>query len=87
MDNWTAATQARTKATATKHGETWTSADLELVDAFAAEANAELAEALGRTLFAIQSIKSAIRNGARNTERVAISDRPYRGWMEGMGDE
>jgi len=89
MDTWTANTQARTKATATRHGDEWTSSDLELVTAFADEANAELASLLGRTLFAIQSVKSNIRAGrpvGGGAPRVAKSDQPYRGWTCAMGE-
>lgn len=88
MDTWTLKAQLDSKRTAERHGETWTSADLELLSAFEDSATAELAEALGRTYFAVQSIKSAVRAGKRTTRtRVAASDRPYRGWREEQGDE
>lgn len=63
MDRWTARTQATTAAYATHHGEGWTSRDLEFVAAFPEATNAELALTLGRTLFAISSIKQAILDG------------------------
>jgi len=87
MDTWTATVQATSKATAIKHGETWTSADMELVSAFEGEALAELARATGRTYFAVSTMKGMIAAGKQPTARVAITDRPYRGWVESQGDE
>lgn len=77
MDAWTARTQAITAAAARKHGEGWTLADLEFVSAFAGEVtDAELAVALGRTLFAIQAIKHAIANGtAKGSDRTPKHER------------
>lgn len=87
MDAWTRRTQTLTARNAVKHGEGWTSADLEFVSAFAPEASdAELALTLGRTLFAIQAIKHAIAAGtARGSDRKPQP--AYRGWLEGDGDE
>ncbi len=87
MDLWTARTQAVTIANASKHGEGWTSADLEFVTAFSDDVtNEELALSLGRTLFAIASIKQAIAEGtAKGSDRRPVT--AYRGWVEGMGDE
>lgn len=91
MDTWTRATQNATKRTAEKHGEVWTSSDLELLAEFETEALAELARTTGRTYFAVSTMKSMVRAGkvdpAKRKVRVAASDRPYRGWVEGMGDE
>lgn len=88
MSDWANRIQATTIATATRHMEGWTSAELEMITAFIDEPNAELARATGRTLFAIQSIKQAVRAGRTvGSTRVAASDRPYRGWLEGDGDE
>jgi len=85
---WTIRTQESTRATATRNGEAWTSRDLDLVTACDDVPDAEVAQALGRTLYAIQSIRHAIAVGRNvGSTRVARSDRPYRGWVEGMGDE
>jgi hypothetical protein len=93
-DAWTARTYAATLATATRHGETWTTHDLEFVEAFAGDvSDTELAHALHRTIFAIQSVKHAIRAGKVSASehrarvgrvRAAAS---YRGWTCDMGDD
>lgn len=88
MSDWGNRVQATTIATATRHMEGWTSAELELVETFFDEPNAELAVTLGRTLYAVQAIKEAVRAGRKvGSQRVAASDKPYRGWLEGQGDE
>jgi hypothetical protein len=91
-DRWTQTTQQATLATAVKWGEGWTLTDLAFVEAFADQPDAEVAQALGRTLFSIQTIKHAIRAGkvrpgehAARTRRVTAAG-AYRGWVEGMGD-
>lgn len=88
MTSWSSRAQQATVASAVRHGEGWTSSELELVAAFGSEVSAvELAEAAGRTLFAVQSMKQAVRAGKRvGSGRVAASDRPYRGWLEGQGE-
>lgn len=91
-DVWTERTQATTLANADRWGEVWTTQDLEFVEAFASLPDAEVAIALGRTLFAIQTIKHAIRAGRVSAgEGVARRRRvrdagAYRGWVETMGD-
>ncbi len=48
----------------------------------------EVAVARDRTYHAICAMRYLLRTGAvRRPPRVAASDRPYRGWVEGMGDE
>ena len=64
ITDWTRRTQRVTLANATRNGEGWTSNDLAFVTAFGGEVpDAELAIALGRTLFAIQTIRHAIAAG------------------------
>lgn len=93
MSEWGREVQATTIATATKWGEVWTTSDLEMVEAFADLPDAEVAIALGRTLFAIQTIKHAIRAGrvspaeARVRRGRVANAGAYRGWREGDGDE
>lgn len=89
-DVWTETHQRETLANAVKWGEGWTSHDLEFVTAFTDVASdTEIAIALGRTLFAIQSVQVAIRHGRRTTtlRGNAKRERAYRGWVEGQGDE
>lgn len=88
ISEWTDRTQRATKANAEANGETWTSEDLAFVEAFANEASdADLALALGRTYYAITTIKRAIAAGRARRPRVAATDRPYRGWTCDMGDD
>lgn len=89
-DVWTETHQRVTLDNATKWGEGWTSRDLEFVVAFTDSASdTEIALALGRTLFAVQSVQVAIRHGRRTTTLRANAqrERAYVGWMEGEGDE
>jgi hypothetical protein len=74
MTNSQTALQVQTIETATKHGETWTTAELQFVAEFPNETAAELARTLGRTLYAIQSIREAIKQGkkASDSRRKAI---------------
>lgn len=89
MDNWTRTTQARTTVTADNHRERYTQDEIDFVQQLAHEPISELATALGRTYFAISTLKQMIAAGkiTAGSARVAASDRPYRGWVEGMGDE
>lgn len=84
ITEWTRRTQAATKATATRNGEGWTSRELEQVST-AVETDAEVAKRLGRTLYAVQTVRHAIAAGKAvgSTRQPAMS---YRGWVEGMGD-
>lgn len=86
ITEWTRRTQSLTASNASRNGEGWTNADLEFVATFATDAtDADIALALGRTLYAIQTIRKAIEAGkAGSTRRVATP--AYRGWVEGMGD-
>lgn len=64
--------QGETLEKVTKYRETWTSTELEFVREFEGEAtDAELAFALGRTLYAIQAIKRELRE--QPTKRVAAA--------------
>lgn len=86
-DVWTETHQRETLAHAVKWGEGWTSHDLEFVTAFTDVASdTEIALALGRSLFAVQSVQVAIRHGRRTTT-LRANARTYRGWMEGDSDE
>lgn len=88
-DAWTIKTQNATTITAINHREGWTNEELEFVVAFGGTvSDAELAITMGRTLFAIQTIRHAIRAGRPvGSARVAAGATTYRGWMEGDGDE
>lgn len=78
---------ARTLELATHNGEAWTSADIARVEAGRDVRDEDLALELGRTLFAIRSLRQAIANGrasreGRDVTRVARSRMlPYdTGW-------
>jgi hypothetical protein len=83
---WAKRTYATTLGTATRHREGWTSDELEFVTTFHDVSDAELARALGRTLYAIWTIKVSIREG-RPVGSTRRASRGYVGWVEGMGDE
>ena len=87
ITDWTRRTQETTRVGATRNGDGWTTQDLAFVTAFApTTTDADIAIALGRTLFAIQTIRHAIDAGkAIGSTRTA--PRAYAGWVEGMGDE
>ena len=89
MDTWTIKTQGETTIYADAHGETYTQADIDFMIAFNEEAIKEIAITMGRTYFAITSLRAAIKSGKINspTRVIAKSDLAYRGWVEGMGDE
>lgn len=55
--------QARTLATAVAWGEEWGKHEIEMVAAFTDETAEELARALGRTVYAVQSIREALHKG------------------------
>ena len=86
-NEWAHRGQLVTKPVAEKHGETWTSADLEFLTAFQAEISTDVALALGRTLYSVQSMRKLVAEGRTAARRVAASDRPYRGWKISDGDE
>lgn len=87
ITEWTNRTQRATLATATRNGEGWTSADLAFVTAFAPDTtDADIALALGRTLYAIQTIRHAIDAGRATGSTRTTTTRAYVGWVEGMGD-
>lgn len=87
MDTWTRTTQDATIVTADNHRERYTQDELDMIVAFPDEPISELATTLGRTYFAITTLKAMIAAGKIAAAPVAASDRPYRGWVEGMGDE
>ena len=77
-DSWNSRVEARTLATAENHREVWTNADLEFVAAFRDEAtDEELAVTLGRSYYAIASIKRVLdeRMGRVVENRVTAQDR------------
>lgn len=82
-NTWAAEVEQRTLATADNHRETWDVEDLEFVAAFANSAsNEELAVTLGRSLYAIQSIKNVIdervrREVAKRNVAARQSERGY----------
>lgn len=82
--------QAASLALAAAHGDPIKIADLELVEATLDLPVSEVAEALGRTYWATTTMRRLVREGVEASPRpvrVAASDRPYRGWVEGMGEE
>lgn len=88
ITEWTRRTQDATRASATRTGEGWTTQELEFVTTFAGDTtDAELALSLGRTLYAIQSIRHAIEAGKVTGSTRARANAGYRGWMEGDDDE
>lgn len=82
ITDWTRRTQSLTTAHATRNGEGWTNSDLEFVSEFGGEvSDAELAIMMKRTLFAIQTIRHAIRAGRTSgSERVAPTPRRERAY-------
>ena len=55
--------QARTLVTADAWGQPWDAEDLAMVLEFSDETAEELATALGRTVYAVQSVREALRKG------------------------
>lgn len=55
--------QARTLATAVAWGEEWGKQEIEMVAAFPEETAEELARALGRTVYAVQSVRERLAQG------------------------
>ena len=90
MSEWAKRIQGETIANANRAGMTYTSNELEMISAFSDDSIADVANAMGRTYFAIQTMKSVIASGkvsASPERRIAKSDIVYRGWKEGMSDE
>lgn len=89
MSVWQAKVEANTLATAKNHRSTWTSDDLEFVAAFRDEAtDEELAIALGRSYFAIASIKRELDERMTKSveERTVSTQRREKGWTF-VGDD
>lgn len=79
MNGWTVRTNASTLASAKRHREIWTSAELEFLTEFVAEPIEELAHALGRTYLAVAGMKHLVLHGEhaiaeRNREVQARAD-------------
>lgn len=55
--------QARTLGTAVNWGEGWAKDELEIVASFPDETAEELARTLGRTVYAVQSVREALAKG------------------------
>lgn len=55
--------QVRTLVQATRWGQEWTGAELELVVGFADEPVEEVAHMLGRTVYAVNGVRQALREG------------------------
>jgi hypothetical protein len=84
---WAHRVEAETLKTADNHRETWDLDDLEFVAAFRDETNdEELAVTLGRSLYAVQSIKRVLDE--RITREVAVRNvtRTETGWTF-IGDD
>jgi hypothetical protein len=58
--------QARTLPTAVAWGEEWSKDELEIVASFTDETAEELARALGRTVYAVQSVREDLHKGRRD---------------------
>jgi hypothetical protein len=67
--------QAITLPVATEHRETWVREDLEFVQMFTDERDEDLALALGRTLYAIRSIRAVIDERIER-DRLRRASRP-----------
>ena len=65
--------QARTLPTAVHWGEDWGKGEIEMVAGFPEETAEELARALGRTVYAVQSLRERLAKGL-----VASDGRPVR---------
>lgn len=81
--------QGETLEKATRYRETWTSAELELVREFEDScSDRELADALGRTLYAVQAMKQALRErpakvvSAARAVRTGAQLAYDKGWTE-----
>lgn len=83
---WYSETQAKTRATATRHNETWILADVEFVSAFSSEPDAELAVTLGRTLASITWMKHELRKGYTPSDMVRTPAKAERGYTF-IGDD
>lgn len=84
MHATTIAHQANAKAQAENDGETWSSEDIAFVAEFTdTESDADLALALGRTLYALWAIQHRIANGdvcpSPTERRVAMKGAPLVG--------
>lgn len=76
--------QALSLLNANRRGQEWTLADLEMLEAFAELPNAELAEALGRTLYAVWTAKHALAGKPRTSRKAQAKPRtrPYGEWRQ-----
>jgi hypothetical protein len=66
---------ARTLASATNNGDAWTSRDIARVDEARDVRDEDLARELGRTLFAIRSLRQALINGRASREGRDVTRR------------
>lgn len=85
---WAHKVEARTLAEAEKHREEWTQADLEFVAAFRDECtDEELALTLGRSYYAISSIKEVLDERLfrprHTTERQRVAAAPTYTFVDG----
>jgi len=87
MDASTLRLQTASLTTAVRYGQPILVSDLELVEGTMDVPVAEVAAALGRSYHATCTMRSLVRRGDEaprpTVARVAASDRPYRGFMEG----
>lgn len=84
--------QLATAPLATRNGETWTLAEVTTLQTYAAEGwtLADIAELMGRTFYAVQTMSALLARDAwtpADDARSATTTRTYVGWLEGDGDE
>lgn len=81
--------QNMTLATAHAWGDPITVNDVTWVEETLDLPLAEVASLLGRSYHAVTTMRVLVRQGllTPTPPRVSALDRPYRGWLEGMGDE
>ena len=87
--------QTASQAKASNKFETWTTAELDLIADTMADDAALVAEVLGRTLYAITTMRKLVRAGGKAEAAVKRAHAPatgtgtrlYRGWVEGDSDE
>ena len=72
---WIIETQKATQRTATRANQEWTLEELELLAAFEGEALEELARTLGRTYYAVATMRSMIAAGRVDPDGRKIADR------------
>lgn len=83
--------QARTLPTAVNHGDEWGQEDLDMLVQFSDETAEEIARAIGRTVYAVRSMRELLADGSRtgrNAGRRKPANEPFfqfsSGWQDRM---